>query len=172
MGYKIAIDEGVMRIREPGGKLLARIKRVANRLYVLNINIAQPACLATRSQEDAQRWHARLGHVNMAALRKMAREELVRGLLAIEQDERLCEACLTGKQKRTSFPEQAEYRAQQPLELVHGDLCGPIMPEMLSGNKYFLLLVDDRSCFMWLTVLPSKDRAAEAIREFQARAEG
>ena len=51
-------------------------------------------------------------------------------------------------------------------------MCGPITPETLSGNKYFLLLVDDRSHFMWLTVLPSKDRAAEAIREFQARAEG
>ena len=51
-------------------------------------------------------------------------------------------------------------------------MCGPITPETLSGNKYFLLLVDDRSRFMWLTVLPSKDRAAAAIREFQARAEG
>ena len=112
MGYKIAIDEGVMRIREPGGKLLARIKRAVNRLYMLNIDIAQPACLATRSQEDARRWHARLGHVNMAALRKMAWEELVRGLPKKEQDDRLCEACLTGKQKRISFPEQAEYRAQ------------------------------------------------------------
>jgi len=108
----------------------------------------------------------------MAALRKMAREELVQGLPEKEQDDRLCEACLTGKQKRISFPEQADYRAQQPLELVHGDLCGPITPETLSGNKYFLLLVDDRSRFMWLTVLPSKDRAAAAIREFQARAEG
>ena len=49
VGYKIAIDEGVMRIRKPGGKLLSRIKRVANRLYMLNIDIAQPACLATRS---------------------------------------------------------------------------------------------------------------------------
>ena len=172
MGYKIIVDDGVMTIREPGWKLLARIRRSANRLFVLNINVAQPVALASRTQEEARRWHARLGHVNMAALRKMAPEELVRGLPEKEQDDRLCEACPTGKQKRTSFPEQAEYRAQQPLELVHGDLCGPITPETLSGNKYFLLLVDDRSHFMWLTVLPSKDRAAAAIREFQARAEG
>ena len=51
-------------------------------------------------------------------------------------------------------------------------MCGPITSETPSGNKYFFLLVDDRSRFMWLTALPSKDQAAAAIREFQARAEG
>jgi len=172
VGYKIIVDDGVMTIREPGRKLLARIRRLANRLYVLNINVAQPVALASCTQEEARRWHARLGHVNMAALRKMAQEELMRGLPAIDHDDRLCEACLAGKQRRTSFPEQAEYRVQQALELVHGDLCGPITPETPSGSKYFLLLVDDCSRFMWLTVLPSKDRAAAAIKEFQARAEG
>ena len=45
-------------------------------------------------------------------------------------------------------------------------MCGPITPETPSGSKYFLLLVDDHSRFMWLTVLPSKDRAAAAIKEF------
>ena len=112
MGYKIIVDDSVMTIREPGRKLLARIRRLANRLYVLNINVAQPVALASRTQKEALRWHTRLGHVNMAALRKMPREELVQGLPEKEQDDRLCEACLTGKQKRISFPEQAEYRAQ------------------------------------------------------------
>ena len=39
VGYKIAIDDGVMWIRELGGRLLARIKRAANRLHVLNIDV-------------------------------------------------------------------------------------------------------------------------------------
>jgi len=97
VGYKIIVDDGVMTIREPGWKLLARIRRSANRLYVLNINIAQPVALASRTQEEARRWHSRLGHVNMNTLRKMVREEIVRGLPAIEHDNRLCEACLAGK---------------------------------------------------------------------------
>ena len=40
VGYKIIVDDGVMTIRERGRKVLARIKRSANRLYVLNINVA------------------------------------------------------------------------------------------------------------------------------------
>jgi hypothetical protein len=97
VGYKIIVDDSVMTIREPGWKLLARIRRSANHLFVLNINVAQPVALASRTQEEARRWHAWLGHVNMAALRKMTREEIVRGLPAIEHDDRLCEACLAGK---------------------------------------------------------------------------
>jgi hypothetical protein len=135
------------------GNLLARIPRAGNQLYVLNVNVAQPVCLEARSEESAWRWHARLGHINMPALRKMAREEMVRGLPMIEQVDQLCEACLIGKQRRTAFPDQAQWRAERALELVHGDLCGPVTPATPSGNTYFLLLVDDRSPYMWLVLL-------------------
>lgn len=84
----------------------------------------------------------------MAALRKMAREQLVRGLPTIKPVDQLCEACLAGKQKWKAFPDQALWRAERHLELVHGDLCGPVASATPSGNNYFLLLVDDRSCFM------------------------
>jgi hypothetical protein len=43
-------------------------------------------------------------------------------------------------------------------------LCGPISPTMPRGNKYFLLLVDDLSRYMWVAVIPSKDRASAAIK--------
>jgi transposase InsO family protein len=169
--YDVHLWRGGMEIREPEGRLLARIPRAGNRLYVLNVDVARPVCLAARGEESAWRWHARLGHINMPALRKMAREELVRGLPSIEQVDQLCEACLAGKQRRTAFPDQTQWRAHRALELVHGDLCGPVTPATPSGNTYFLLLVEDRSCYMWLTLLRSKDRAAAAIKEFQARAE-
>ena len=166
--YDIHVKSGVMRVREPDGRLLARVPRGANRLYVLDIDIARPACLATRGEENAWRWHARLGHINMPALRRMAREELVRGLPAIEQVDQLCEACIAGKQRRTLFPDQALWWAEHALELVHRVLCGPVAPATPSGNAYFLLLVDDRSRYMWATLLPSKYRAAAAVMEFQA----
>jgi transposase InsO family protein len=67
---------------------------------------------------------------------------------------------------------KAEYRAERRLELVHGDLCGPISPVTPRGNKYFLLLVDDLSRYMWVAAIPSKDRAATAIKDIQARTEG
>jgi hypothetical protein len=58
------------------------------------------------------------------------------------------------------------------LELVHGDLYEPISPTTPSGNAYFLLLVDDRSRYMWASLLVSKDQAAATTKEFQVRTKG
>jgi hypothetical protein len=108
-GYDVHIKEGTMSIREPSGGLLTRVRRAVNRLYVLNIDIARPICLAARGEASAWRWHARFGHVNMPTLMKMSREELVRGLPIIEQVDQLCDACLAGKQRRTLFPQQGQW---------------------------------------------------------------
>ncbi|CAA6674891.1 unnamed protein product [Spirodela intermedia] len=78
-GYHIDIEKGAMKIHEPGGRLLAKVMRGENRLYILHAKLVRQVCLEARAVEEAWKWHARLGHVNMTALRKMAREELVRG---------------------------------------------------------------------------------------------
>jgi hypothetical protein len=64
----------------------------------------------------------------MPALRKMSQEELVCGLPFIQQVDKLCVACLAGKQRRTPFPQQAQWWVERTLELVHGDICGLISP--------------------------------------------
>jgi hypothetical protein len=51
-----------------------------------------------RGDEVAWRWHERFGHVNMTALRKLAREELVHRLPEIGQLGQLYEAYQAGKQ--------------------------------------------------------------------------
>lgn len=89
----------------------------------------------------------------------------------IKQVEQVCEACLAGKHRRNPFPQHTEHRHSEPLALLHGDLCGPISPPTPSGNRHFLLLVDDYSHFMWVALLPSKDGAPAAIRRIQAAVE-
>jgi transposase InsO family protein len=54
---------------------------------------------------------------------------------------------------------------------VHGDVCGLVTPATPGGRRYFLLLVDDLSRYMWVMVLGSKGEAADAIRHAQAAAE-
>jgi hypothetical protein len=73
---------------------------------------------------------------------------------------KLCETYLASKQRRLLFPQTAKFLAEEVLKLA--------TPR---GNKYFLLLVDDHSRFMWLKLLESKDGAADAIKHFKAVAE-
>ena len=54
---------------------------------------------------------------------------------------------------------------------MHGDLCGPVTPATPGGRRYFLLLIDDLSRYMWVVVLRSKGEAADTIRHAQAAAE-
>ena len=54
---------------------------------------------------------------------------------------------------------------------MHGDLCGHISPATPAGKRYFLLLVDDNSRYMWLTLLAMKDQAPTAIKRFRAGVE-
>ena len=97
-------------------------------------------------------------------------EKMVRGLPHIKHGGELCDSCLARKQRRLSFPKAAKYRVVDALELVHSDICGPIMPATKGGRRYFLLLVDDCSRYMWPQLLTSKDEAA-AIKKFKARVE-
>jgi hypothetical protein len=66
------------------------------------------------------------------------------------------------------IPSKGGVSSGTTLKLVHGDLCGPISPATSRGNKYFLLLVDDLSRYMWVAVIPSNDHAATVIKDIQA----
>ena len=74
---------------------------------------------------------------------------MVRGLPCLDHVEQFCDVCVLTKQRRHPFSQQATFRARERLELVHGDLCGPVTPATPGGRRYFLLLVDNLSRFMW-----------------------
>jgi len=96
---------------------------------------------------------------------------MVTGMPSIKHAGELCDSCLAGKQRRLPFPKAAKYRVAERLELVHGDLCGPITLATHGGRRYFLLLVDDSNRYMWLRLLTSKDEAADAIKVVKESAE-
>jgi transposase InsO family protein len=57
------------------------------------------------------------------------------------------------------------------LKLVHGNLCGPVTPVTPGSRRYFLLLVDDATRYIWVALLTTKDAAADAIKHLQVVAE-
>jgi hypothetical protein len=89
----------------------------------------------------------------------------------LDHVEQLCDVCVLTKQRRLPFPQQSSFRAKERLELVHGDLCGPVTPATQGVRHYLLLLVDDLSRYMWVMVLGSKGEVVNAIRRVQVTAE-
>jgi hypothetical protein len=109
IGYEVIISGALMRVRDDHSRLLAKVQWSSNRLYVLNLSIAQPMNLLVKGTEGAWLWHACFGHLNVRALRNLAREEMVRGLPEIEHIDQLGMGCLIGKQRWAPFPHQAEF---------------------------------------------------------------
>jgi hypothetical protein len=68
-------------------------------------------------------------------------------------------------------PLKDEFRVGEALELVHGDVCGPIKLATLAGKTMFLLMVDDISHYMWLILLSTKSDVVRMIKQVQAQAE-
>ena len=170
-GCKIMVEGGVMSILDRNRKLLIKESRSRNRLYMLHITPTHPECLLTRSKDEAWCWRARYGHVNFNSLKILSQKQMVHGLPKIEHEDRICDGFLIGKQRRNPFPTVTKFRAELPLELWHGDLCGPITPATHGGKRYFLLLVDDCTRFMWQVLIRSKDEAFEAFKKVKAAAE-
>ena len=90
------------------------IKRSRNRLYLPDLKVEQPVCLAARHTEEPWLWHARFGHLSFDTLGRL--EKMVRGLLHIKHAGELCDSCPAGKQRRLSFPKAAKYHAEDVLD--------------------------------------------------------
>jgi transposase InsO family protein len=170
-GACVLIEGGVLRVWDWRHRLLTRVQRTENRIYRLELQVVRPLCLAVHQDDDAWRWHERLGHVNFGSLEKMGRLEMVRGLPPISHAEQFCDTCVLAKHRRGVFLKQSKYRANKALELVHGDLCGPVKPTTPDVRRYFLLLVDDATRYMWVVFLTAKSEALSAIKHIQVAAE-
>ncbi|KAI5333630.1 hypothetical protein L3X38_023762 [Prunus dulcis] len=96
---------------------------------------------------------------------------MVHGLPHLEAVNGVCEGCQFGKQHREWFPKNQAWRASTPLELIHMDLCGPMQNESISGNKYFMLLIDDCTRMIWVYFLRYKSDALNCFRKFKSMVE-
>ena len=73
-GSKVVIDHGVLRIWDQHKRLLVKVRRCSNRLYILHIMTASPLCLAAHMDDEAWRWHERYGHLHFDALRQLSND--------------------------------------------------------------------------------------------------
>jgi transposase InsO family protein len=170
-GCDVRMKDGVLRVRDDHDRLIIRVRRTTDRLYLLRVKLGRPLCLATCASDCAWQWHERYGHLHFDALHKLQQKEMVNGLPRFNHDHQLCSDCVTTKLRRSPFPSQAKRWVEGILDLVHDDLCGPITPTTPGGKKYFLLLVDDRSRYMWVSMLAAKSDTLAAVKLFQARVE-
>lgn len=139
---------------------------VGDGLYCLNIHNSTKAPTSAGLVADINLWHQRLAHVHVDGIRHMCRHNVVEGMnVDMRKDVTRCEACVYGKSTRAPIPQQGGARAENVLDLVHTDVCGPFPEESLGGSKYFVSFVDDHSRFAWIFPIQSK---SDVFAKFKA----
>ncbi|KAD7117288.1 hypothetical protein E3N88_04556 [Mikania micrantha] len=170
-GCKFILENDLLYLYDQNQTLLMKVKRSTNRLYNISLKVGTPICLLNKLEDEAWLWHARLGHLNFDSIKLMTHKKMVQGIPCISHTNPIFDACLLGKHSRTPFPNQAKFISDEPLDLVYGDLCGPISPSTHSGKKYIFLLVDDCTRYMLVYFLTSKDEAFKNFKEFKLKVE-
>ena len=98
-----------------------------------------------------QLWHQRLGHLNYASIQSlsiMIDDIKISGSeLDQNQDHELCIPCLEGKAIR-KYEKDPSQRASRKLELIHSDLCRPFPTQSLVGSKYYIVFIDNATCYV------------------------
>lgn len=146
------------------GKKVVAVGVLINRLYRLQMR-ATPGISANLSEridqkESLQLWHERLGHANHL---------LVKRTIDVKDQsppDSSCRGCLLGKQHRDSFPSGPKRRETVPGAVLHADVCGPCTPLSLGGAKFFLLIKDDATNFMFAYFLKGKGEVLTAFQRF------
>jgi hypothetical protein len=86
-GSRVEIKDGVMRIWDRHHRFLAKVIKGTNRLYVLNVQVAQPLYVVVRWDDEAWQWHERFGHLHFEALKRLSAKRMVRGMPSFDHVE-------------------------------------------------------------------------------------
>ncbi|KAK1651545.1 hypothetical protein QYE76_069350 [Lolium multiflorum] len=166
-GYNSYFTKYYVQVFRSDNLKLVLVGYVENNLYVVDLSKESPSpstCLMAAKHDEGWLWHRRLGHVNMRNLKQLLKGEHIVGLTGISfEKDRVCSACVAGKQLKKKHPIKSIVTTSRPLELLHLDLFGPSHYDTLGGSKYGLVIVDDYSRYSWVFLLKSKD---ETHREF------
>jgi len=120
-------------------------------------------------------WHRRLGHRTLDQntiqfLQPRVSEFVIESIKHNEMEKEICGTCAIGRQHREAMTGPLE-KAVELLEVVHSDIGGPMQVNTISGERYFITFIDERSGRIAITLLKSKNEARGTFQAYKMRAE-
>ena len=60
--------------------------------------------------------------------------------------------------------------AEEPLGLIHSDVCGPFATQARGGYEYYVTFIDDQSRYRYVYLMRRKSKTFEKFKEFRDEA--
>ena len=124
--------------------------------------------IATSLNESAEDlWHRRFGHMNYDYIRILFPGKRKQSLP--ESHRHRCKVCILSKQTHAPHRKTPAERATHPFQLIHSDSCTITTPS-LSGSRYYLLFVDNFTCwaFVYFLMRKNAETCTQAFKELLA----
>jgi len=106
-------------------------------------------------------------HISVGRIEHMVKCGQLWGIDTLSRTPMFCEACTLKKMKKASFGPQDGPQTTWPLEMIHMDVGGPISPHSHKGYKFWLVFVDDFSCFPWIYFMKHKSKALQIYNQWK-----
>jgi len=133
-------------------------------LYTLQLPSSSSGSCALVATPSPTTWHRRLGHPGKAALQRLAQTSSI--VCSKPDDDSICHACQLGRHVRLPFTSSLS-RAIKFFDLIHCDLwTSPVIS--VSGFKYYLVIIDNCSHFVWTFPLRLKSDTFHVLSNFFA----
>jgi len=131
-------------------------------LYTLQLPSSPISPCTLVATPSSTTWHRRLGHPGKAVLQSLVQSSSI--ACSKTEDDSLCHACQLGRHVRLPFSNSLS-RASKNFDVIHCDLwTSPIMS--ISGFKYYLVILDDCSHFLWTFPLRLKSDTFPTLSNF------
>lgn len=164
-GCQVQFDKQGCKILNKINKQVAAAK-IINNMYRL-VTHSIPAYISASTENDSYLWHQRMAHLNFEDLNKLTESA---GVKIVNTDKVICISCLEGKQTRLPFPSEGS-RAQAKLELIHSDVCGPMVIPSLGGARYFITFIDDYTRKVFVYLIKRRSEVFQKFQEFKVLVE-
>lgn len=165
--FAVNFDKRGCTIKNKTDQIVATCNEVDG---IFKLNEKEQYVNATLSDKPLSNlWHKRLAHLGKNYMLKL--KDMVTGMdFDSKQHIEPCIPCIKGKTCKSPFRNKGT-RAEQILELVHSDICGPMEEPSFAGSIYMLLFIDDYTRKTYVYFLRNKSQTFDKFREYKAEVE-
>ena len=167
--YNLFFKNKMCEVFDPDGVKFFSVK-MRNKSFSFEWDQTKIQALTTVIDENVL-WHKRLGHTSYSSMKLLQSKSMVIDMPSVQENITVCDVCQFGKLSQMSFPINQAWRANEKLQLVHTDVCGPMSVASHGGSKYFLLFIDDYTRFCWVYFLQQKSEVFTMFQKFKAAVE-
>lgn len=135
----------------------------AGKLYIFHPDSIGTSHTTYVNNVYAPIWHARLGHPSFKIMEVLQHQLQLTALNLHHQSP--CYVCPLAKQRRLPFFAQ-NHMSKSPFDLIRCDVWGPCGVSAYTGDRFFVILVDDCTHFSRVFMIKNKSDVFHVIPKF------